>query len=221
LGANLPRLRELTIYVDGGFREFPKFTKVPNLEQLIVYVGAMPVEEFVSHIGKYYSHVQYLKLNSSISSINFPYKFAGCATFQNLKMLHIDSFFSRCGIDTVKLPWRFPNLEELEYYYKAEGNLPATLTMDFDLPKLRSLTYILRGKFNFQHFHSCFKIRNCPMLESVELKGVSTVTIYDSSGSIHYSSVLERDQKTTLKLNKRHRACKRGSQEVVKHPRIR
>jgi hypothetical protein len=223
LGANLARLRELIMYMGSDFKEFPKFTKVPNLKKLLVnlWLPTWPVDGFVSYIGQYYSHVQYLKLNSSLSSIDFPYKSAGCATFQNLKTLHIDNFFRKVGIDTRKLPWRFPNLEELKYYSEAKGSLPTTLTMDFDFPKLRSLTYILKGKFNLQHFPVCFEIRNCPVLESLELRGMSKVTIYDSSESIHYSSVLESDETSTLKFNKRHRTCKRGSQEVVKHARIR
>jgi hypothetical protein len=183
LGTDLLWLRELTIYVDHHFNEFPQFTKVPNLKRLIVTLGTSPVDGFVSHIGKYYSQVEYLKLHKSDSkAINYPYEFAGCATFQNLKILHIDRFFNRCGIDKVKLPWKFPNLQELKYYFEAEGNFPAALTMDFDLPKLTSLTYILlraktfvtymlqRAKFSFQDFPRCFEIRNCPVLESVEIK---------------------------------------------------
>jgi hypothetical protein len=203
LGANLPRLRELEIYIDSHSKEFPKFAKVPNLKKLRVSLGVRAVGGFFSHIGKYYSHVQYLELyRSEIGSkpIDLPYRSAGFATFPNLKMLHIDRVFRRGGIDTAKLPWRFPNLEELKYYY-ADGNLSATLTMDFDLPKLRSLTYVLRT-FTHQDFSPCLTIRNCPVLQSVELRGVSTVTIYDLFRSTHYSSVLERDQTSTLRFNK-------------------
>jgi hypothetical protein len=204
LGANLPRLRGLKIYLDCDSKKFPKFTKVPNLTTLSLSLRTCAAGGFFPHIGKYYSHVQYLELYRSeigYKPIDLPYRSAGFATFPNLKILHIDKFFRRGGIDTVKLPWRFPNLEELKYRHEGEGDFPATLTMNFDLPKLRSLTYLLKVSTH-QDCSPCLAIRNCPVLQSAELYGVSTVTIYDRFRSIHYSSVLERDQTSTLRFNK-------------------
>jgi hypothetical protein len=225
LGINLPQLRELKIQVDFNFREFPKFTKVPNLKKLIVNLGHLQVNHesisLISHIEKYYSHVQHLELFRTSVICGITVKSAGCATFQNLKTLYIHGFFGRDVINTVNLPWRFPNLEELNYCHLPGGDvLPATLTMDFHLPKLRSLNYELYVCL-YGPISPCLTIRNCPVLQSVELHGVSGVTIYDRFGSIRYSSVLEYRKTSTVKFDKRDRACKRSSGRVVKCARLR
>lgn len=63
LGINLAKLSFLHIYLnEGSFKEFPKFTRVPKLNDLVVSFGQVSTGNVLSDIGKYYSHVENIRL---------------------------------------------------------------------------------------------------------------------------------------------------------------
>jgi hypothetical protein len=114
------------------------------------------------------------------------------ATFLSLKTLHLDDIFEECGIDSSKLPWRFPHLERFYYHHTCLKRKydDQKLTIDFDLPRLKSLNYEISSAKTSRGDLPHLTVKNCPLLEALNLYGISKVTL----------SCYSRAKASTLKI---------------------